>query len=72
MIGGKSSIAEAARTHAVPEAELEKWLLAAEAGISEALGNLGSETADEQDKVRTLAREYSRLRAENRALKARQ
>ena len=72
LIGGKTSVATAAREHGVPEAELEQWLLAAEAGLNEAFNPIGSEPESEQEKVRALARAYGQLRAENRALKASQ
>ena len=72
LIGGKTSVATAAREHGVPEVELEQWLLAAEAGLSEAFSPAGGEAETEQEKVRALARAYGQLRAENRALKARQ
>jgi transposase-like protein len=72
LIGGKTTVATAAREHGVPETELEQWLLAAEAGLSEAFSPGDGETESEQEKVRALARAYGQLRAENRALKARQ
>ena len=51
---------------------MEQWLLTAEAGLSEAFSPAGGERESEQEKVRALARAYGQLRAENRALKARQ
>ena len=68
MLSGRSSATEAAQTYGVPQRDLERWVKAAERGIAQALAGGKARRPTE---VRTLARAYKKLQAENRQLKSR-
>ena len=70
IIAGKLTTAGAAREYSLPEAEIGKWLDAAEQGMSDAFDKRPPSAKRDPAKVRALARAYKRLQDENRALKA--
>jgi len=72
VMSGKATAASAARRYKLPEKEVERWLAAAEKGITRALGGSRSRSIRDPAKVRALAKAYKKLKAENRELKARQ
>jgi transposase-like protein len=72
IMSGRASAAAAAREYALPEAEVEKWMVAAETGINDALSGITGGTAADREKFRVLAKAYKKVKAENRALKASQ
>jgi len=72
IIAGKLTTAGAAREYSLPEAEIGKWLDAAEQGMSDAFDKRPPSAKRDPAKVRALARAYKRLQEENRALKAEQ
>jgi multidrug efflux pump subunit AcrB len=72
ILSGKLAVADAAREYSLPEAEVEKWLVTAERGIAEAFCDDDFAATPDSAKVKALAKDYARLKAENRELKARQ
>jgi predicted RND superfamily exporter protein/transposase-like protein len=68
MLSGRSSARAAAQAYGVPQQDLERWLRAAERGIAQALAGRKARRPTE---VRTLARAYKKLQAENRQLRSR-
>ncbi len=72
ILSGRSSALSAAREFTIPRAEIEKWIGTAEKGIAAALEGRPVKAARDPAKVRALAKAYKKLKAENRALKARQ
>lgn len=72
ILSGKASATSAARSFGLPEDEVERWVETAQKGIEDALANRTSvPPARDPAKVRALASAYKKLKAENRALRAR-
>jgi transposase-like protein len=70
ILSGKVTRAAAAREFPLSEDTIEGWLEQAERGIAAALANRDPGSTRDPEKLRTLARAYKRLKAENRELKA--
>lgn len=70
ILSGKRSMTEAAREYALPQAEIERWVGAAERGMEEALREGTPAQGRDPARLRALVKEFARLKAENRELKA--